>query len=124
MRSGDASGITRPSAAGAVPAPGSVMSSTGTTISRSRSLRTPASTTSHSRRGPTRNLAIRSRGLCVADSPIRWGSRPAGLAPRANQMRETLDGQRQVRAALRLSDRVDLVDDHRLDAREDLAGLR
>ena len=49
--------------------PGSAMSSTGTTISRSSSLVLPASTISHSRFGPTRNLAIRSSGRCVADKP-------------------------------------------------------
>ena len=48
------------------------MSSTGTTISRSSSLARPASTISQSLFGPTRNFAIRSSGLWVAERPIRW----------------------------------------------------
>ncbi len=52
----------------------SVMSSTGTTISRSSSFGLPASAISHLRRGPTRNRAIRSSGRCVAERPIRWRS--------------------------------------------------
>jgi adenylosuccinate lyase len=56
---------------------GSVMSSTGTTISRSSCLRLPASAISQCRPGPTRNLAILSRGRWVAERPIRWGSRPS-----------------------------------------------
>ncbi len=58
---------------------GSAMSATGTTISRSISLLTPASTIVHSRCGPTRNFPIRSSGRCVAERPIRCtgASRPA-----------------------------------------------
>ena len=41
-----------------------------------------------------------------------------------DEVREPLEGQGEVRAALRLGDRVDLVDDHRLDPGEDLAHLR
>ena len=107
------------------------MSSTGTTISRSSSLATPASTISHSLLGPTRNFAIRSNGRWVADKPIRWEARrgrtplrSGGRRPLLNQMVEPLQRQRQVRPPLGLGDRVDLVDDHRLDAGEDLAGAR
>ena len=41
-----------------------------------------------------------------------------------NQMREPLERQRQMGAALRLGDGVDLVDDHRLDPGQHLARLR
>ena len=51
--------------------PGSAMSSTGTTISRSRSFGLEASTISHSRPAPTRNRPIRSSGRWVAERPIR-----------------------------------------------------
>ena len=67
----------------ATDAPGSDMSSTGTTISMSSSLRTPASTTDTgrgrhspvavSRARPPRKRAISSRGRWVADRPMRWG---------------------------------------------------
>jgi hypothetical protein len=59
-----------PSSLGYAGAPGSAMSSTGTTISRSSSFFLPASTIRQSLLGPTRNFAIRSSGLWVADSPI------------------------------------------------------
>ena len=60
------------------------MSSTGTTTSRSSSLRMPASTIvtpgagPHDRADassslPPRKCAISSSGRCVADSPMRWG---------------------------------------------------
>ena len=98
----------------------------------------PASTISHSRFGPTRNWAIRSSGRCVAERPIRWTERARGRARRSlplllrralprrrvDQVLEPLQGQRQVGAPLGLGDRVDLVDDHRLDRGEDLAGAR
>ena len=54
--------------------PGSAMSSTGTTISRSSFFGSPASTISHSRFGPTRNCAIRSSG--------RWVRRARSAGPR------------------------------------------
>ncbi len=52
----------RPSSLGYAGAPGSDMSSTGTTISRSSSFTRPASTTLHCLFGPTKNFAIRSSG--------------------------------------------------------------
>src|SRR5260221_7203921 len=69
-----------PSALGKLGAPGSDISSTGTTISKSSSLVRPASTISQSRLGPTRNRAIRSNGRCVAESPMRC-TREAGGEP-------------------------------------------
>ena len=76
----------------------------------------PASAISHSRRGPTRNRAIRSSGRCVAESPIRWRSERRPLLGSTEVATRSLQGQRQVGAALRLGDGVDLVDDHRLGA--------
>ena len=93
--------------------PGSTIDSTGTWISRSSSLRTPVSTIRHVRVGPTRKRAISSSGFWVADSPIRWTSRPAAA-------RQPLERQRQMRAALGRGDRVDLVDDAPLGAGEQL----
>ena len=43
---------------------------------------------------------------------------------RAAQVLEPLEGEREVGAALRAGDRVDLVDDHRLHAAQGLAGAR
>ena len=100
---------------------GFCMSSTGTTICRSRSLRIPALTISHSRFGPTRNLRDplqRALGRREAD-PLRFR-----VALGGDHVREPLEGQRQVGAALGLGDGVDLVDDHGLDPGEDLAHLR
>ena len=69
-------------------ASGSVMSSTGTTISRSSSFGLLASTIVHSRSEPTRNWPTRSRGRCVADSPIRWiGSLPASCVSLSSRSR-------------------------------------
>ena len=109
------SGRTSPSAA---------MSSTGTTTSSSSGLRAPASTivTSRSAPIPPRKRAMVSSGRCVALRPMRWGGRrsPGGALREAL---EALEGEREVGAALRAGDRVDLVDDDVLDAREDVAGL-
>ena len=105
------------SSSSGTPSPGSFMSSTGTWICRSSGLRRPVSTTVHSRLGPTRNLPTSDSGRCVALRPIRW-TRPAG------GVLEPLERQRQVRAALGLRDRVDLVDDHPLGVAEDLARPR
>ena len=107
-------------------ASGSVMSSTGTTISRSSFLRMPALTTVHSRLGPTRKLAIRSSGRCVAERPMRWtvasGPRPSSWV----RTRWSSRSRVRARCAPRLvgGDGVDLVDDHRLDVREDLVRPR
>ena len=95
---------------------GSTMLSTGTWILRSSGLRTPASTTRQVRFGPTMKRPTSSSGFCVADRPIRWTGPSAACV-------EPLERDRQVRAALGLRDGVDLVDDHRLGAGEDLARL-
>ena len=97
-------------------ASGSTIDSTGTWTWRSSGLRTPVSTTVQVRFGPTRKRPTSSSGFCVALRPIRCTSRPAASA-------EPLERERQVRAALGLRDGVDLVDDHLLDAVEDLRGL-
>ena len=98
------------------------MSSTGTTTWSSSGLRAPASTIVTSRPGPTppRNRAIVSSGRWVADRPIRCSG--VRVAAGAAERLEALEAQREVRAALRAGDRVDLVDDHVLDAAQDLAG--
>ena len=101
-----------PSTVGA--APSSRMSSTGTTTSRSSGLRCPASTIVTGR-SPPRKREISSSGRCVADRPIRCGSV-------AGDRRQPLQRERQVRAALGAGDGVDLVDDHRLDRAQHVAG--
>ena len=93
--------------------PGSTIESTGTLIWRSSSLRTPVSTIRHVRVGPTMKRAISSSGFWVADSPIRWTSCPAAA-------RQPLERQRQMGAPLGRRHRVDLVDDARLGAGEQL----
>ena len=124
--------LTRASAAVAGPpgcwssgrtSPGCVMSSIGTMTCSSSALRAPASTIVTARSGPTppRNRAISSSGRCVALRPIRCGA--PGPRPLGDEPLQALQAQRQVGAALRAGDRVDLVDDHVLDAAEDLAGL-
>ena len=104
--------------------PSAVMSSTGTTTWSSSGLRAPASTIVTSRPGPTppRNRAIVSSGRCVARQadPLRR-RRPSPR--RRDEALEALEAEGEVGAALRAGDRVDLVDDHVLDAAEDLAGL-
>ena len=110
-----------------------LMSSTGTTTWSSSVLRTPGIDDGHGRAGPTpasvasyRSRACRGRrgtprradsGRCVADSPMRCGGR-------AVMRLEPLQRQRQVRAALRAGQGVDLVDDDPLDAAQRLARLR
>ena len=82
----------------------------------------PASTIVTSRPGPIppRNRAIVSSGRCVADRPIRCIGR-ASARLRVAQRLEALEAEREVRAALRAGDRVDLVDDDVLDPAQDLA---
>ena len=63
---------------------GSTMLSTGTWIFRSSGLRVPVSTIVHVRLGPTRKRPTSSSGFCVAESPIRWTSRPACSARRSS----------------------------------------
>ena len=66
---------------------------------------------------PPRNRAISSSGRCVADSPIRCGEDRSPADP----VVEALEGEGQVAAALGGGQRVDLVDDHGLDAAQRLA---
>ena len=104
--------------------PRAAMSSTGTTTWRSSGLRAPASTTVTSRSGadpaeePGDRLERPLRGG-QADPLHRAVGRPAC---RSRRRLEPLEAERQVRAALRAGDGVDLVDDHVLDAAQDLAG--
>ena len=101
--------------------PGFAMSSTGTRISRSSALRLPASTTAQSllradeEAGDPLQRTLR-RGQADALRVI-----PALVA---HEVAQPLQCQRQVGPALRGGDGVDLVDDDRLDAAEDLAGPR
>ena len=68
-----------------------------------------------------------SSGRWVALRPMRWmrlvGPSPSWSCRRPPQALEAFEAQGQVGAALGAGDRVDLVDDHVLDALEDLAGL-
>ena len=66
---------------------------------------------------PPRNRATSSSGRCVADRPMRCGG---ALAER----REPLERQREVRAALGRHERVDLVDDDRVDDAQRVARVR
>ena len=93
------------------------MSSTGTTTSRSSSLRVPASTSVISRPVPATKRPISASGRCVADRPIRC----IGCS---SERFEALERERQVRAALRAGDGMHLVEDQRLDAAEHLPSLR
>ena len=96
--------------------PSSRMSSTGTTTSRSSSLRVPAST-SWIGRPPETKRPISSSGRCVAERPMRWTGRSSSASSRSTR-------EREVGAALRAGDRVHLVEDQRLDAAQRLARLR
>ena len=96
--------------------PGFVMSSIGTTTWRSSALRAPASTIVTSRSGPDAaeepgDRLERALGGAEPDPLRRRGALAAG-----DQVLQPLEGQREVGAALRAGDRVDLVDDHVLDA--------
>ena len=98
------------------------MSSTGTTTSSSSGLRAPASTIVTSRSGPMPAEEPRDR----LERPLRGATgRSAAPAarPRGAEALEPLQAEGQVRAALGAGDRVDLVDDHVLDAAQDLARL-
>ena len=91
------------------------MSSTGTTTSRSSSLRVPASTIVIGR-PPETNCPISSIGRWVADNPMRCNG------PR--RATQALDGDREVRAALHACNCVNLVQDQRLDTAQRVARLR
>ena len=99
------------------------MSSTGTTTWSSSGLRAPASTIVTSRSGPDAAEEAGDR----LERPLRRAEadplRRARLPSRSRQVLEPFEAQREVRAALGAGDRVDLVDDHVLDAAEDLARL-
>ena len=104
------------------------MSSTGTTTCSSSGLRAPASMIETSRPSPIppRNRAIVSSGRWVALRPIRWsGSRLLAVAaPLSRAGARGVPGV-SARCAPRFvpGDGVDLVDDHVLDAAQDLARL-
>ena len=66
---------------------------------------------------PPRNRATSSSGRCVADSPIRCSGRVA-------ERGQPLDRQREMGAALGRHQRVNLVDDDRVDGAERLARVR
>ena len=77
------------------------------------------------------DLALAARAHQELGDPLEGalGGREAdplrvGAAVLGDQMREALESQREVGAALGLRDRVDLVDDHRLDTAEDVPRLR
>ncbi len=94
--------------------PGSRMSSTGTTISRSSSFERPASTSSISR-PPDTKRPISSSG--------RWVAEQADSLQRLlDQPLEPLDRDGEVRAALRPGHGVNLVEDEGLDAAQVVAG--
>ena len=124
---------TGPAAAGplvgsSITWPSSAMSSTGTTTSISSGLRMPASTmvTGRGRRRagpagssskPPRKRAISSSGRWVADRPMRCGGRSQRASSRSSV-------SARCGPALGGGQRVDLVDDHRLDVAQGVPGLR
>ena len=67
---------------------------------------------------PPRKRATSSSGRCVADSPTRCSGAAGG------QRLQPLERQGQVGAALAGHQRVDLVDDDRLDGAQPVAGVR
>ena len=78
----------------------------------------PASTILHSRFGPVRNWAIRSKGA------LGGGEAYALEMLSVGQVLQSLQSESQVRSPLALSYGVDLIDYHRLDGGEDLPGSR
>ena len=92
------------------------MSSTGTTTSRSHFLLDGGRHDLDRARAPPRNRATSSIGPHGRGQPDPLG-RPV------EQRVEPFEGEREVGAALGAGDRVHLVDDHRLDAAQRLAGL-
>ena len=94
-------------------APGSVMSSTGTMTSRSSSLREPASTIVTGR-GPSVVVAAEEARDLVERALRR--REPDALRRRVGDRFEPFEREHEVRAALGGRERVDLVDDHGLDA--------
>ena len=97
--------------------PSSVMSSTGTTTVQIEGLRR-GRRHDPDRRGARRGTAPTSScGRTVADSPMRWAGSVSSCV-------EPFEREREVRAALGAGDRVDLVDDDRVDAAQRLARRR
>ena len=103
--------------------PSSPMSSTGTTTSTSSGLADAGVDDGDGPRArrssvwPPRKWATSSSGRCVADSPMRCGGALVICSSRSSVSIE-------VRAALGGRERVDLVDDHRLDVDQRLARRR
>ena len=123
---------TGPAAAGPLDrllddSPSAPMSSTGTTTSISSGLRMPASTMVTGRGCATSPAAA---GVEAAEEAGDLVERPLGgrqadaLGRPLAEGFEPLEGERQVRAPLGGGQRVDLVDDHRLDVAQGLAGRR
>ena len=107
--------------------PSRAMSSTGTTTWSSSGLRRRRrrSTTSRPSPIPPRNRAIVSSGRWVALRPIRWSGRGVSPSGAAVARRRSRRSRLSARCAPRLVPAigVDLVDDHLLDAAQDLARL-
>ena len=101
------------------------MSSTGTITSRSSCLAAPASTIVTGRGRPVAVLAAEEAGD-LRQRPL--GGREADALQLAavlgDHALQPLQAERQVRAALGAGDGVDLVDDHRADAAEDVPPAR
>ena len=75
-------------------------------------------------RPPPSRRAISSSGRCVAERPMRWQRRVSRPRDRRQPPRGARAREKEVRSALARGDRVDLVDDDRVDRREDLARVR
>ena len=97
------------------------MSSTGTITSTSSSLREPASTIVTGRWPSVGLAAEEARDL--VERALRRREADA-LRRRVGDRLEAFEREHEVRAALGRRERVDLVDDHGLDAAQDLARLR
>ncbi len=96
------------------------MSSTGMTTSTSSALRMPASTIFTGRGAPGRRVAAEEPGDLL-ERALR-GRQADPLRRAFGDLLEPFERERQVGAALGGGHRVDLVDDHGLDADERLAG--
>ena len=98
----------------------------GHVVDRDDDLRARAACARRHRRSSPPGRARRRRGTGRSSrAAVAWrtGRSAASAArPRRAEGFEALEAERQVRAALRAGDRVDLVDDDVLDAAQDLAG--
>ena len=100
------------------------MSSTGTSTLRSKALRAPGVHDRHRPRLPGRARPRRPQVAGhLVERPLGGGEADP-LQRRTGDLLEPLEGQREVRAALRAHEGVDLVHDHHLDRREQGARLR